>query len=122
MHVPLAGRGVGGAAITITEAGTQAAVTTLPDTQPYPPGPEANVTYHQVPSLFFPAMDAVAPVESEPMISYTVPGPERTLTDDPAVIVGEHEVAEATGDKLGEVALGNAAVEAGDWAVCAAAV
>ena len=59
--------------------------------------------YHQVPSALFPLTDAVPPLDNEPMISYTVPGPERTFTDEFAVTDGEHAVAEA-----GNVAAGGA--------------
>ena len=59
--------------------------------------------YHQVPSALFPLADAVPPVDNAPMISYTVPGPERTFTDEFAVTDGEHAVAEA-----GNVAAGGA--------------
>ena len=67
-----------------------------------------------------PATAAVAPVVNEPMASYTVPGPERTLTEEFAVIRGEQAVAEAGAVAAGEavlwevaLALGRAVVEAG---------
>jgi hypothetical protein len=75
--VPEGGSGVGGAATTTRLAGMQDAVTTLPDTQPFPL--EELIT-HQEPSAFFPVTEAVTPRGSAPTMVYTVEGPERILT------------------------------------------
>jgi len=52
---------VGGAAITVTAAGTQDAVTTLIAIQAYPPEAEGYEMYHQVFSAFLPAMGILVP-------------------------------------------------------------
>jgi hypothetical protein len=63
------GVGKGGAATTVSELGTQDAVTTLPAIQAYPPGAEGYGMYHHVPSLFLPVTVRVVPGVTEPIMS-----------------------------------------------------
>jgi len=59
--------GVGGAVMDGSVSGMQVATVTEPAIHACPPSPPANLTYHHVPSKFFPSTVAVPPGGMLPM-------------------------------------------------------